>query len=476
MTKLGSESRPLRVAIVGSGPSGFYAAEAVANSGLAVEVNIIEKLPAPFGLVRYGVAPDHPKLKKVTMIFHQIAEKPNVNYFGNVKVGEDVSLQELESCHDAVVFCYGAETDRQLNIPGENLPGSHTATEFVAWYNGHPDYKSATFDLSCEDVVIIGQGNVAADVCRILSKSVEELSKTDIAEYAVEALSKSKVRRIHVVGRRGAAQAKFTSRELKELEALPDCLSSVDAEEIALNAADEIELADPTNYNTVDCVEAFKRMSEQSDANTDKEIKFHFLLSPTAFHGHEKLEAMSFARNQLIGEAFSQAAEATDSTLGIPCGLCFRSIGYRGKPIADAPFDERRGLVPNEKGRVICDDSNLNRNLYVSGWIKRGPSGIIGTNRADSIETVETLLADLERIENNSKAKADLSLASLLQHKRIPYVDYEHWKRIDAAELLVGKTLGKTRNKFTSVTDMLIVANLDVSGIDYDYPGQSEAY
>jgi len=466
----------MRVAIVGSGPSGFYAAEAVANSGLDVEVNIIEKLPVPFGLVRYGVAPDHPKLKKVTMIFHQIAEKPNVNYFGNVKVGEDVSLQELESCHDAVVFCYGAETDRQLNVPGENLPGSHTATEFVAWYNGHPDYKNATFDLSCEDVVIIGQGNVAADVCRILSKSVDELSKTDIAEHAIEALSKSKVRRIHVVGRRGAAQAKFSSRELKELEALPNCLSRAYAEEIALTTADDVELADPTNYNSVACVDAFKRMSEASDSNTDKEIEFHFLLSPTAFHGNEKLEAISFARNRLAGDAFSQAAEATDSTQEIPCGLCFRSIGYRGKPIEDAPFDERRGLVPNEKGRVICDESNPNRNLYVSGWIKRGPSGIIGTNRADSIETVETLVADLERIERNSKAKADLTLGSLLQQKRVPYVDYEHWKRIDDAELSMGKTLGKSRNKFTSVTDMLIAANSGVSQVDYDYPGQSEAY
>jgi len=476
MAKLGSESRPMRVAIVGSGPSGFYAAEAVANSGLAVEVNIIEKLPVPFGLVRYGVAPDHPKLKKVTMIFHQIAEKPNVNYFGNVEVGEDVSLQELESCHDAVVFCYGAETDRQLNIRGENLPGSHTATEFVAWYNGHPDYKNATFDLSCEDVVIIGQGNVAADVCRILSKSVEELSTTDIAEHTLDVLAGSKVRRIHVVGRRGAAQAKFTSRELKELETLPNCLSSVGAEEIVLNAADEAELADPTNYNSAECVEVFKRMSGQSDSNADKEIQFHFLLSPTAFHGHEKLGAMSFARNRLVGEAFSQAAEATDVILGIPCGLCFRSIGYRGKPIADAPFDERRGLVPNEKGRVICDEDNPNRNLYVSGWIKRGPSGIIGTNRADSIETVETLLADLGHIESNSKAKTELSLTLLLQQKRVQYVDYEHWKRIDDAELLMGKTLGKTRNKFTSVTDMLIAANSGVSEVDYDYPGQSEAY
>jgi len=178
----------------------------------------------------------------------------------------------------------------------------------------------------------------------------------------------------------------------------------------------------------------------------------------------------------LAGDAFSQAAEATDSTQEIPCGLCFRSIGYRGKPIEDAPFDERRGLVPNEKGRVICDESNPNRNLYVSGWIKRGPSGIIGTNRADSIETVETLVADLERIERNSKAKADLTLGSLLQQKRVPYVDYEHWKRIDDAELSMGKTLGKSRNKFTSVTDMLIAANSGVSQVDYDYPGQSEAY
>jgi ferredoxin--NADP+ reductase len=468
MAKLGSKSRPLKVAIVGSGPSGFYAAEAVANSGLAVEVNIIEKLPVPFGLVRYGVAPDHPKLKKVTMVFHQIAEMPNINFFGNVKVGESVSLEELESCHDAVILCYGAETDRQLNIPGEHLPGAHTATEFVAWYNGHPDYKDRAFDLSCEDVVIIGQGNVAADVCRILSKSVDELRETDIAGHAIEQLAKSKVRRIHIVGRRGAAQTKFTSRELKELDALPGCLSSVDKDELVLNASDDIELADPANYNSAECVEVFKRISEQPVSRKDKEIRFHFLLSPTAFQGYDRLEAVSFARNRLVGEAFSQSPEATDSVLDISCGLCFRSIGYHGKPIEGAPFDELRGLVPNEKGRVICDKSSPGRNLYVSGWIKRGPSGIIGTNRVDSIETIETLLADIELIDRNSRACSDLTLMTLLQEKGIPYVDYEQWERIDAAELSMGRKHGKSRSKFTTVTDMLIAGALKGKEVECD--------
>ena len=346
MTTLGTEQRPLKVAVVGSGPSGFYAAEALANSELSVQVNIVEKLPVPFGLVRHGVAPDHPKLKQVAMIYHQVAQKSNVSYYGNVEIGKDISLQDLEACHDAVIFCSGADTDRRLGIPGEDLPGSYTATEFVAWYNGHPAYKDLQFDLSAEEAVVIGQGNVAADVCRILLKSVDELRNSDIAEHAIEQLAASKVRKVHVVGRRGPAQAKFTNRELKELEALDNCSSRIEERGFVLGPEDEIELADKANYNAAGCVETFERMGQTLSVDADKEIEFHFLLSPAEILGAERVEAMTFTRNELTGTAFKQSAKTTEQTLEIPCGLCFRSIGYRGQPIPGVPFDSKVSTQP----------------------------------------------------------------------------------------------------------------------------------
>lgn len=452
--RLGSEQNPLRVAIVGSGPSGFYAAEALFRSGSFVYVSMLERLPAPYGLVRNGVAPDHPKLKEAILVYDKIARTPNFNFFGNVTIGGDVSVDELRSTHHAVIFACGAERDRRLGIPGEDLSGSHTATEFVGWYNGHPDYRDHTFDLSHEVAVIVGQGNVAADVCRILAKPVNELRHTDIAEHALDILAGSKVREIHVVGRRGPAQAKFTSKELRELGDLTDCDPVVAPEDLILNPESTAELADKNNTNNAKNLEILRSFAARSNASKHRRIFFHFLRTPVALAGDRRLERVVLARNHLEGGPFHQVARETSEILELQCGLLFRSIGYRGIPIPDVPFDERRGIFPNRDGRLLNGSDSVSVGLYATGWIKRGPTGIIGTNRADSVATVKALIEDLPILPAGEKRGVD-ALHSLLTQRGTKYVSYGDWLKIDAAEVGRGVLTGKPREKFTRIQEML---------------------
>lgn len=457
MTPVGTTDNPLVVAIVGAGPSGFYAAESLVKSDLNVHVNIVEKLPAPFGLVRYGVAPDHPKLKQVSLVFNKIAQEPNVSYFGNVIVGSDVTIDELKETHHAVILCNGAASDRRLDIPGEDMPGSHTATEFVAWYNGHPDYRDHEFDLSQEAAIIIGQGNVAADVCRILSKPVDELRHTDIADHALQQLAESKVRDVHVVGRRGPAQAKFTTKELRELGTLTGCSTTVNEHRFVLDAEDREELAVKTNDNANKCVGIFEDFGTAHQHDINKRLNFDFLLSPQEMTGDKHLEKIRFEINSLSGAPFSRSANGTGETIEIDCGLCFRSIGYRGTPMVGVPFDNRRALYPNTSGRINHLDNSPVGQLYTSGWIKRGPSGVIGTNRADSVETIATLLSDVDELSKLSARRA-AALSELLKSRKVTSVCYEQWQLIDAAEAQSGKNSGKPREKITDINQMLAIA------------------
>jgi len=452
---LGSEGNPLKVLIVGSGPSGFYAADALLKADVTVEIDILDRLATPFGLVRAGVAPDHAKIKAATKAYDKIADNPNVSFLGNVTFGRDVALAEIQGTHHAVIFTCGAESDRRLGIPGEDLPGSHTATEFVYWYNGHPDYRDHEFDLSQEVAVIIGQGNVAADVCRILAKTVDELKNTDIAEHALEALSQSKIRDIHMIGRRGPAQAKFTHAELKEFGELADCDPVIDPAILDLNAASKAELEDKTNRSAIKNIETLTAFSQRPAGSKSRNLHFRFLEGPTELKGGSRLEAVTLMKNQLEGEAFNQWAEETGETIDLPCGLLFRSIGYRGIPIADVPFDDKKGVFPNQEGRITNDGSVL-PGVYCAGWIKRGPSGIIGTNRPDSVETVGSLLADLSTLEASEKT-GGAGLRSLLEGKGVRVVSYEDWQKIDAAEVANGEAKGKPREKFTRIEDMLAV-------------------
>ncbi len=457
--RVGTEQNPLHVAVVGSGPSGFYAAEALLKSGLTVKVDMFERLPAPYGLVRSGVAPDHPKLKEAILVYAKIAQHPNYNFIGNVAVGRDITVTELRASHHAVLFCCGAETDRKLGIPGADLPGSHTATEFVGWYNGHPDYCSREFDLASEVAVVIGQGNVAVDVCRMLAKTADELKHTDIVQHALEQLAASKIREIHMIGRRGPAQAKFTHVELRELGELVDAEPVVNPKDLKLNAQSEAELADRRNRAAIKNLEILREFATRPSLSKRRRVHIRFLESPVELQGDGKLERLMLARNRLEGEAFQQVARDTGERITLTCGLLFRSIGYRGIPIPGVPFDERRGVLANQEGRVV-DAGTPVPGLYCAGWIKRGPSGIIGTNRADSVATVRVMLADIAAniIDPMPKAGAN-DIYALLKARGLRAVNYPDWLKIDVAEIKRGEPLGKPREKFTLVEEMLARLN-----------------
>ena len=455
MAERGTAERPWRVAIVGSGPSGFYAAEALFKADPIFVVHMYERLPTPFGLVRGGVAPDHPKIKSVTRVYDRIASHERFAFLGNVAIGEDLTVPQLRRHYDIIIFACGAETDRRLGIPGEDLSGSHTATEFVGWYNGHPDYRDRTFDLSHEAAIIIGQGNVAIDVSRILAKTVDELRHTDIAEHALDALAESKVREVYLIGRRGPVQAKFTTPEIREIGVLEACDPVVSPEDLEFDPASQIELDETTSTNVPKNIEVLREFAGRPAGTKHKRYHIRFLLSPVEIKGDGRMEQVVFERNELVGEPRNLTAKPTGVFETIPCGLIFRSIGYRGVPIPDVPFDERRGVFPNINGRII-QETNPVPGLYAVGWIKRGPSGVIGTNKADSVATVESILADLQDLPPCADPD-DKGIAEILAKASVRPVSYPDWQAIDAAEIARGKNCGKPREKFTRVDDMLDV-------------------
>ncbi len=452
---LGSEARALRVAVVGSGPSGFYATEALCKSELNVKVDIFDRLPAPFGLVRYGVAPDHSKIKNVTKVYDKTAGRENVEFFLNVTVGSDVSVEELGQYYDVILFTCGAETDRKLGIPGEDIEGSHTATEFVAWYNGRPEYKDRVFDLSGEVAVVIGQGNVAMDVCRILAKTVDELKSTDIAQHALDALSKSNIKEIHMIGRRGPAQAAFTPVEIREFGELEQCDPVVDPSDMNISDVSQAELADPKNSAKAKNFEILKGFAERPAGTKGRKFICHFHKSPKELQGSNRIEKVVLERNELSGEPGRQKARGTGELEELKCDVFFRSVGYRGVPIEGVPFREDWGVFENEAGR-ITDQGKVVPGMYCAGWIKRGPSGVIGTNKPDAEETVQHILADAPQLEGCEFPDSDVLLKKLTE-RGVKVVRFADWKKIDAAEVENGLKIGKPREKFVDVKDMLAV-------------------
>jgi ferredoxin--NADP+ reductase len=456
MAALGTELNPFRVAIVGSGPSGFYAAEALLRRP-NVHVDMFDRLPTPFGLVRGGVAPDHPKIKQVCLVYDKIARSPGFTFLGNVMIGRDLTIEQLRAAYHAVVIACGASTDRRLGIPGENLPRSYTATEFVGWYNGHPDYQDREFDFSHDTAVVIGQGNVAADVARILATPVECLQTTDISEVALEALAHSRIRNIHIIGRRGPAQAKFTSVELKELGKICDCVALCSATDLELNSASVDELADPHGDENRKNVKTFRSFAVNVTTSGVRRLYFRFLETPIRINGNSHVASVTLTKNNLVGSKFEQVAVAGSLSLELPCGLVFRSVGYKGVSLPGVAFDERSGTIPNAKGRCL-DGNEPMPGLYVTGWIKRGPSGLIGTNRADSVETVETIVEDLTMLDVAPRPGAD-GLRSALSTSGIRVVSYADWQNIDISERNRGQRKGKPREKFTCVADMIAAVN-----------------
>lgn len=451
----GTSRGPLRVAVIGAGPAGFYTTEALLRSDRKVEVDLIDRLPTPYGLVRAGVAPDHQKLKNAIRVYEKVAQRPGFAFLGNVHVGRDVSVEELRRFYDAVVLSYGAETDKRLGIPGEDLPGSHTATAFVGWYNAHPDYRDLAFDFSCEVAVVIGQGNVAMDVSRILSKTVDELRETDIAEHALDALSRSQIREIHLVGRRGPAQAKFTPPEIREIGELADCDPIVKPEDLALNPECAAELADPENRHSKENYEILKAFASRGAPTKNRRYYVRNFEGPKEIQGSGKVERIVLEKTALSGKAFEQSARGTGETVAIDCGLVLRSIGYRGIAMPGVPFDEKGGVIPSEKGRVLANGAPVS-GLYVAGWIKRGPSGVIGTNKPDGHETAESILADADALVPAAKPGTG-ALLELLRERGIRAVSFEDWRKIDAVEVERGKKVGKPREKISRVGEMLVL-------------------
>ena len=466
MSQLGNPESPLRVAIVGSGPAGFYAAESLlGDAERSVEVDMFDRLPTPFGLVRAGVAPDHPKIKNVIRRYEKTAASEGFRFFGNVEVGRDLSAAELADRYHAVVYAYGSATDRHLGIPGENLPGSHAATEFVAWYNAHPDFADREFDLFCERAVVIGNGNVAADVARMLALPRAELEVTDTADHAIEALAESAIEEIVVLGRRGPAQAAFTNPEVRELGELTQADIVIDPAEVELDPASAEYVAseecDPTNRRNV---EIFTEFSQREPEGKPKRLVMKFRRSPVEIHGDGRVEKLIVAVNELFrDESGAIRARDTGEREEIECGLVLRSIGYKGVGLDGIPFDEARGLIPNDRGRVIDPETGEQlRGHYAVGWIKRGPSGVIGTNKKDAQETVESLFEDLDGGRVPARDPATSAIEDLLA-ERCEHITYAGWQAIDAAEVAAGEPQGRPRVKFCGVEEMLEAARATVT-------------
>jgi ferredoxin--NADP+ reductase len=451
--------QPLRVAIIGSGPAAFFTAEALlGRAGLAVTVDMFERLPAPFGLVRFGVAPDHQKIKSVTRSFDKVARRPGFRFFGNVEVGAHVSLDDLRHHYHAICFATGAQTDRHLGIPGENLARSHSATEFVAWYNGHPECRALEFDLSVERVAVVGVGNVAVDVARVLCRTPEELATTDIAPYAEEALRASRVREVYLLGRRGPVQAAFTTPEVRELGELPGADVRVPPDEAALDPLSQAELARADDRALVRKVEVLQEFSRRPRQGKPRLLTLRFLVSPVELldDGRGGVGGMRIVRNRLEDDGKGGLrAVATDRSEVLPVSLVFRSVGYRGIAIPGLPFDPRAGIVPNDGGRVQRD-GRPEPGLYVSGWIKRGPTGVIGTNKPDGAETAERIAADWETGALAPPTRPDPAAAEAMVRARRPdAITYPEWCRLDEVETARGQAVGRPRLKFCSVEEML---------------------
>jgi ferredoxin--NADP+ reductase len=456
---------PIRIAVIGSGPAGFYAAgHLLKDTSGRFEVDMLERLPTPWGLVRSGVAPDHPKIKSVTRVYEKTAAHPRFRFFGNVSFGEHISREELLAHYHAIVYATGSPLDRPLGIPGDDLPGSHAATEFVGWYNGHPDHTDLEVDLlSAERAVVIGNGNVAIDVARMLVLAPTELAPTDIADHALEVLAKSRVSEVVIVGRRGPAQAAFTNPELLELGELGDADVVVDPAELdrALAVRDPAAEAGITSRRNVEILRSY---ADRPLFGRRKRIVLRFLLSPVALLGAPGgVAEVELARNELVADSEGKLrARATEERERIPAGLVFRAIGYRGIPLPGVSFDERRGVIPNDGGRVLDSiGGGRLRGEYAVGWIKRGPSGVIGTNKKDAQETVDAIFADAspdgEGLQTPDSPGAD-AVERLLRERQPELVTYAGWASIDRHERALGERAGRPRVKLTRIEEMLRIA------------------
>ena len=452
--------RPYHVVIVGSGPSGYFAAASLlkfadATEDADVRVDMLEMLPTPWGLVRSGVAPDHPKIKSISAQFEKTALDPRFRFFGNIVVGDHVQAAELAERYDAVIYAVGAQSDRSLGIPGEDLPGSVAAVDFVGWYNAHPHFEEMAPDISSGRAVVIGNGNVALDVARILVTDPDVLATTDIADHALQSLHDRGVEEVLVVGRRGPLQAPFTTLELRELgdlEGLGDVDVIVDPADFADISDADLEAASKVVRNNIKVLRGY---SEQSPKGAKRRIVFRFRTSPIEIKGEGRVESIVLGRNELVDDNGRIVAKDTGQREEVPAQLVVRAVGYKGVPTPGLPFDERSGTIPHTDGRI--DGS---RNEYVVGWIKRGPTGVIGSNKKDSQDTVDTLLADLSGAElSDADDSRSQDLVEWLLARQPKLVTDDHWKLINEYERSAGEPHGRPRVKLTSIAELLRIAH-----------------
>jgi ferredoxin/flavodoxin---NADP+ reductase len=455
---------PRRAAVVGAGPAGFYATDQLLGAGF--EVDLIDALPTPFGLVRSGVAPDHPKIKSVTRVYEKTAAKPGFSFFGGVELGSDITRAELLERYHAVVYAVGTAIDNRLGIPGEDRPGSYPATRFVAWYNGHPEGTDEEFNLDSRRAVVIGNGNVAVDVARMLVLEPRELAVTDTADHALSVLSAAAIEEVVLLGRRGPAQAAFTNPELRELGELTRADVHVDPSELELDEHSarwlEVE-ADAIARRNVEVLREFSQR-DPGGAGKSHRIALRFLRSPVAVLGEGEdgpVTGLEVVRNRIERDADGRMrAVPTGETERIECGLVLRSIGYRGRPVCDVPFDERRCLIRNVGGRVCDEESRSHRGEYVVGWIKRGPTGVIGTNKKDAADTVAKIVEDADSGALNDPPVPSGELAASWIRERVPSaVTWDGWRAIDEFERRAGETQSRPRVKLVRMQDLLDAAD-----------------
>jgi ferredoxin--NADP+ reductase len=451
-----------RVAVVGAGPAGAFAAACLLRAHPEVEIDLLDRLPTPWGLLRGGVAPDHQEIKRLADTFDRDTLGRGCRFIGNVEVGVDISHGELMQHYTAVIYATGAQTDKSLGIPGEDLPGSWAATAFVGWYNGHPDYSELEFDFSARRAVVIGNGNVAADVTRMLLTEPDELARTDVADHALAALRESRIEDVVVLGRRGPAQAAFTSAELRELGHLTGVGLHVDPGEAELDPVSRVWLADEGTFTVrknVELLQEFAGHVPQADAH--RRIELRFLCSPVSIHGTGRVEAIEVRRNRIVrDDGGALRAESLDEPSEmIECGMVLRSVGYQAVPLPDVPFDERYCVLPNERGRVLDTGGARLPGVYAVGWVKRGPTGILGTNKRDAQETVDCLVEDLRGgVLPPPSAPAREQLESLLQTRTQTLVSAEGWRAIDALETARGHAASRPRVKLVSRGELLTAA------------------
>jgi ferredoxin--NADP+ reductase len=427
----------VRVAVVGTGPAGLYAAdELVRQDRVPVRVDLLDRLCTPFGLVRYGVAPDHPRIKSVTGALSKILEHPHVRFLGGVELGSDVGRAELIDCYDAVIYATGLAADRRLGIDGESLPGSHSARELVSWYSGHPD-AGQPFALDAERVAVVGAGNVALDVARILTKPVSELEYTDMPEPVLMALRDSGVRDVTIIARRGPADTRFTTKELRELDGLKGVTVRVPPDEVLPHPDAVVDRTARAN------LALFEKWARADTSTGNRTITFRFWRRPTAIRGDHRVRELVVEHTRLDD---TDALIGTGTTEVMPAGLVLRSVGYHGMPIANLPFDRAQGVVRQRDGRIVDQEGTVCVGEYVAGWLKRGPSGVIGTNRADSAETVAVLLDDLSGADRPHPMQ---TIDDLLRHRSIAPVELSGWRAIDSGEMALGAQSGRDRIKIT---------------------------